>query len=164
MTPKTSRRPAPPKLKLLLLVCPLLACGAAVAATGARAWLAPTASESVPAAGVRRAGAAPRLLTRARSGGQEVPQTELITVTPTGFEPAEITRPAGRFILSVENRSGLEEVTLVLRDATGRELLREHVPNERLDWSGALDLPAGAYLLSEEGHPGWACTLTLTAP
>lgn len=161
MTPKTPRRLAPAKLKFLLLVCPLLASGAAAA--GARAWLPHKGVESGPA-GTRKASASPRRLIRANQAGTEVPQTELVTVTPTGFEPAEVTRPAGRFILSVENRSGLKEVTLVLRDATGRELLRERVPNEQLDWSGALDIPAGTYLLSEEGHPGWACTLTLTAP
>lgn len=64
----------------------------------------------------------------------------------------------------MENRSGLEEVTLVLRDEAGGELLRERVPRERLDWSGTLDLAAGTYLLAEDGHPEWACRLTLTAP
>ncbi|HWS56062.1 MAG TPA: hypothetical protein VN228_18120 [Pyrinomonadaceae bacterium] len=93
-----------------------------------------------------------------------MPQTELVTVTPTGFEPAEISRPAGRFILAVENRSGLEAVKLVLRDEAGQELLRQRVERERLDWSGTLDLAAGSYLLAEDGHAGWACRLTLTAP
>jgi hypothetical protein len=36
-------------------------------------------------------------------------QAELITTTPAGFEPTEITRPHGRFLLAIDNRSGLEE-------------------------------------------------------
>jgi hypothetical protein len=159
MNPKTPRRLAP-KLKFLFLVCPLFATGAAAA--GARLWLPPTTAEFRPAVGTRNA--APRPVTHASQAGTEVPQTELVTITPTGFEPAEVTRPAERFILAVENRSGLEEVTIILRDEGGRELLRERVPRERLDWSGALDLAAGSYLLSEDGNPGWACRLTLTAP
>jgi len=162
MTHRPARPFAPSKLKLILLVSPLLAAGAAAGA--ARAWL-PPAEESRPAARSRvTTGAAPRLAAPAGRGAQEVPQTELVTVTPTGFEPAEISRPAGRFILAVENRSGLEAVKLVLRDEAGQELLRQRVERERLDWSGTLDLAAGSYLLAEDGHAGWACRLTLTAP
>jgi len=36
-------------------------------------------------------------------------QAELITVTPTGFEPSELTRPKGRFLLAIDNQSGLDE-------------------------------------------------------
>lgn len=89
-------------------------------------------------------------------------QSELITITPIGFDPAEVTRPAGRFILAVDNRSGLEEVTLVLRDEGGQELLRERVPRETLDWSSTVNLAPGSYLLSEADHPAWGCRLTLT--
>lgn len=161
MTHTPACRAALSKLKLILLVSPVLVAGAAAAA--AHAWPPPAVESRAAARSHVTAGPPPRLATPAGRGAQEAPQTELVTVTPTGFEPAELTRPAGRFILSVENRSGLEEVTLVLRDQAGQELLRQRVPRERLDWSGPLDLPAGAYLLAEEGHPGWACALTLTA-
>src|SRR6266508_4488481 len=36
-------------------------------------------------------------------------ESELITITPRGFEPKEITRPTGEFLLVINNRSGLEE-------------------------------------------------------
>ena len=39
-------------------------------------------------------------------------ETELVTITPTGFQPGEITRSQGRFMLAVDNRSGLDEVDL----------------------------------------------------
>ena len=91
-------------------------------------------------------------------------ESELITITTIGFDPAEVTRPAGRFILAVDNRSGLEEVTIVLRDEGGHELLRERVPRETLDWSSTVDLASGSYLLSEADHQTWGCRLTLTNP
>jgi hypothetical protein len=37
-------------------------------------------------------------------------EAELITVTPNGFEPLEINRPKGSFLLMVQNRSGLPDV------------------------------------------------------
>lgn len=160
MTHPPARCVSPSKLKLLLLASSLLAAGAAAA----RAWSPPIAESGRAARSSVTTGTAPRLFTPAGGGRQEVPQTELVTVTPTGFDPGELTRPAGRFILAVENRSGLEEVTLVLRDGAGQELLRRRVEREQLDWSGTLDLAAGTYLLAEEGHPAWACTLTLTTP
>jgi len=33
-------------------------------------------------------------------------EAEVVTATPTGFEPGKITRPAGRFLLAVDNASG----------------------------------------------------------
>ena len=37
-------------------------------------------------------------------------EAELVTVTPHGFEPREITRPQGAFLLLIDNRSGLKSV------------------------------------------------------
>ena len=48
-------------------------------------------------------------------------QAELITVTPAGFEPAEITRPQGRFLLAIDNRSGLDEIDFHLAPARLRD-------------------------------------------
>jgi GGDEF domain-containing protein len=74
-------------------------------------------------------------------------QAELVTITPNGFEPAEITRPQGRFLFAVDNRSGLDDVDLYLeRETSGRV----NVPLSRkgkLAWREAIDLPPGTYLL-----------------
>ena len=43
-------------------------------------------------------------------------EVELITVRPDGFEPAEIIRADGRFLLAVENRSGLEDLVMFTPD------------------------------------------------
>ena len=45
---------------------------------------------------------------------QRGPEAELLIVTPAGFEPAEITRPRGTFVLVIDDRSGLENISLRL--------------------------------------------------
>ncbi len=86
----------------------------------------------------------------------------LVTIRPFGFEPAEITRPAGPFFLEVQNRSGLPEVVLQLDREAGNRIIRENVPRKKLDWLTITDLPPGRYLLTEEQHPAWVCHITIT--
>ena len=91
-------------------------------------------------------------------------QAEVVVIRRTGIEPATITRPKGRFLLLVYNRSGLSEVGLRLDRVTGA-LLRLHdvrVPNQKLDWRSVEDLNPGDYVLTEASHPGWACHITIT--
>ncbi len=91
-------------------------------------------------------------------------EAERITLRPTGFEPAEITRPAGRFLLAVNDRSGKESVTLLLVRATG-DLLNEARMRDRPrkhEWRQVVNLPAGRYELREALHPEWRCQITLT--
>ncbi|HEV3470193.1 MAG TPA: hypothetical protein VG148_12785 [Pyrinomonadaceae bacterium] len=89
-------------------------------------------------------------------------EAEVITVTADGFEPAEITRPAGRFLLVVENRSGVESITFHISDEAGELLKQVALPAEKPDWAEELDLPAGRYRLAEAGHPDWSCLITVT--
>jgi hypothetical protein len=61
--------------------------------------------------------------------GQQ-PEAELVKLTTKGFEPAEITRPAGKFLLGVTNRTGLAALSLRLshesrRQVDGKRLGRE---------------------------------------
>ena len=110
-------------------------------------------------------------LTKASLAGSEaVPddkaqriETELITITTTGFEPAEITRPQGQFFLDVDNRSELDNLELYLERVNGvREKsakMLKTAPELRLP----LDLPPGTYILSESGHSNWLSTITITA-
>ena len=89
-------------------------------------------------------------------------ETELVTITPTGFDPAEITRPQGRFILEVDNRGGFKEVLLQLDALRGGREREVRVPRTALDWRDLLDLRPGTYVLREAGHPGWECRITIT--
>jgi hypothetical protein len=89
-------------------------------------------------------------------------ETELITITPTGFDPAEMTRPQGRVILEVDNRSGLEEVEIRLDRSNGVREKEVRVHRTTLDWSGEVTLRPGIYVLREAGHPDWVCNVTIT--
>jgi hypothetical protein len=89
-------------------------------------------------------------------------ETELITLRPNGFEPAEITRPAGEFILMIENRGGLP-ADLRLSRETGEHIHEIKSSREEPDWNELLDLHPGHYALTEANHPEWMCHITITA-
>jgi len=89
-------------------------------------------------------------------------QAELVKLTTKGFEPAEITRPAGKFLLGVTNRTGLAALSLRLTHESRRQVDGKQLGRE-MGWHRVLDLPAGHYRLSEASHPDWVCRITITA-
>lgn len=95
-------------------------------------------------------------------GPQAPVQAELITITPTGFEPAEFTRPKGRFLLAIDNQSGLDEVDFYFeRETAGRV----NVPLSRrgkLAWREIVDLTPGTYILRATNDESWRCRIRIT--
>jgi hypothetical protein len=89
------------------------------------------------------------------------PDEVVLTLKPEGFIPAEITRGAGRFQLSVDNRSEVEELTLHLKKADGSQLREIRVARGGGDWSEVFDLTPGSYTLSEANHSNWVCQITV---
>ncbi len=85
------------------------------------------------------------------------PDEVVLTLKPEGFIPAEVTRGPGQFQLSVDNRSGVEELTLRLKRADGTQLREIRVARGGGDWSEVLDLQVGNYTLSEANHSNWVC-------
>ena len=90
-------------------------------------------------------------------------EAEIVTVRPTGFEPAAITRPQGEFLLVINNRSGLEEVKWRLDRETGGNLREVRIRDGKLRSGDFEDLPPGRYVLTEANHPDWICSLTITS-
>ena len=92
---------------------------------------------------------------------QQAPvQAELITVTPTGFEPAELTRAKGRFLLAIDNQSGLDEMEFYFERETGG---RVNVPLSRrgkIAWREIVDLAPGTYILRATNDESWRCRIT----
>jgi hypothetical protein len=88
-------------------------------------------------------------------------EAELITATPTGFEPAEITRPQGRFLLAVDNQSGLDSLDLYLEHETDARVNATLSRKGKLKWREILDLPAGNYALRAANDPSWRCNIRL---
>jgi len=93
-------------------------------------------------------------------------ESELITLRPFGFEPAEINRPAGEVVLIINNRSLLQEVSLTLSRAQGNrptdKLKDVGLKKGQVNWLDRFNLPPGDYVLTEASHPEWKCAITLT--
>ncbi len=89
-------------------------------------------------------------------------EAEVIRLLPTGFDPSEISRPPGRFILAVTNRSSAQELDLRLDAEAGNRVHQVRLPRGQLRWKQVIQLPPGNYRLSEASHPGW-CLITITA-
>ncbi len=89
------------------------------------------------------------------------PDEVVLTLTAEGFTPAEVTRTTGRFQLSVDNRSGVEELTLHLKRSDGTQLREMRVAGGGGDWSEVFDLTQGSYTLSEANHSNWVCQIII---
>lgn len=93
--------------------------------------------------------------------GQQL-QMQLITIRPTGFDPSEISLRAEPFRLAIDNKSGLDEVTLRLSREGGSQVREKRLPRGQLKWREKINLPPGVYLLTEATHPDWHCRITVT--
>lgn len=93
---------------------------------------------------------------------QTLIESEIITATRRGFEPMEISRPQGKFILMVDNRSGTD-LNFRLSRETGEPLNEIASSSRELDWNEVLDLHPGKYILTEQAHPEWSCSIRITA-
>lgn len=122
------------------------------------AWLAPAGKAEQPAAATKAESSqltAPTL----PSSEQERVEAETITLNSGGFEPAEIRRPAGRFLLAVNDLSGLDGITLRLEGEGGQALQEVSLSRRRQKWRKVVDLTAGAYALTVAGRPEWRCQI-----
>jgi hypothetical protein len=93
---------------------------------------------------------------------KELLPSEVVTITPRGFEPGELTRPAGRFFLTVENRSRTRGLTLILDPEHGERLREYTEPEGELDWADEIQLTPGQYTLTTRERPDWVCRITVT--
>ncbi|HSE16492.1 MAG TPA: hypothetical protein VLB46_05540 [Pyrinomonadaceae bacterium] len=89
-------------------------------------------------------------------------QAELITITSTGFEPTELTRLNGRFLLAIDNRSGLDDVQLYFERETGGPVNVPLGRRRRLAWREIIDLQPGTYILRARNDESWRCRITIT--
>lgn len=169
MKKKTNLPPIARHARMTRIAPLLFAVIALIAASGlmasARAWFRPgatTVAESV-ASSVNTATTAQHLVAPSSSSPHKALEAEIVTIRPWGFEPAEINRPKGRFVLMVDNRSGLGDVDLRLNRQAGGSLHQVRVPREQQDWNDEFELEPGQYVLTESSHPEWSCRITITA-
>ena len=138
------------RTRWILLVCSFLLAALAVIALargeiGKRAPLDQTASSSLS------------------TPAQKAIAGELITLTSNGFEPASVTRVKGKFVLAVDNRTGLDGVSFDLSRANGASERQKRLSDRRVRWREVVDLPPGNYVLRVSGHPEWSCHINVTA-
>ena len=91
-------------------------------------------------------------------------EAERISLRPTGFEPAIITRPAGRFLLAINDRSGDSDTQITFARETGERLhtIRMRDTARKHEWRNVIDVPPGSYVVYEASHPEWTCRIVLT--
>jgi hypothetical protein len=87
---------------------------------------------------------------------------EMISVGPEGFAPATLTRPSGRFLLAINNRSGLKELTFQLLREDGMLIQEARLNPKQPNWRSLVNLPPGRYRLTETSHADWLCTIVMT--
>jgi hypothetical protein len=144
-------------VRLTSLLVASLTCAGALVVNGYNRGVAPTDSTTNPFEAP--SSAQPH---SASQGPAARLEGELVTAHPHGFEPNQIRRPSGKFLLAVDNRSGLSELILRLDHVAGARLREVQVPMKKLDWRDLVDLPPGTYRLTEANHSDWSCEITIT--
>ena len=86
-----------------------------------------------------------------------------VILSPKGFAPAEITRPKGPFILTIHNRSKIDDLNLSLAKVAGNKVREMKFQRKKLDWRSFITLPPGDYALSVAERPGWVCNIKINA-
>ena len=90
----------------------------------------------------------------------EEKKVELIKIRSTGITPTQITRAAGVCTFTIDNESGIQEITLYLDRADGVRVSEIVIPRGVPNWGAEVDLAAGNYTLKEANHPEWGCHIT----
>lgn len=98
-----------------------------------------------------------------RSGptGDSPTEVELITLRPAGFEPSEIVRPKGAFVLFIDDRSGRENSSLVLQRVNSERLRAISLYRKKSEWNDVVDLSPGNYVLQDASNSDLRCQITI---
>ena len=144
-----------PKLKFTVLGLGVLV----ISSASAWGWFTSRAGDSPPIV-VQSSALTAQPDARSALSQRDV-ESEVITLSSTGFTPSEISRPRGRFVILVDNRTELEEVKLILSRVDGQKLHEAKRTKEELIWRQLEDLPPGEYRLTVLDHPDWVCQITV---
>jgi len=79
-----------------------------------------------------------------------------------GFAPTEVRTHGKKFLLSLDNRTDVKQLTLRMTRSDGVRIREFLVPAGGGDWSELFELQPGTYTFSEMGHPNWICTIVVT--
>jgi hypothetical protein len=88
-------------------------------------------------------------------------EVEVVNITPDGFEPQQIERPAGPFVLAVTNRSGVDSLTVQIETEQHSRFREKSLPLLTPYWREVINPPPGKYVITEPNHPEWTLTLVI---
>lgn len=88
-------------------------------------------------------------------------EVELVTLRPFGFEPAEINRSKGPFVLFVDDRTNSEASSLILQRVTGERLQQVKTSRNKSEWNAVIDLPPGHYVMTTTANSEARCQITI---
>jgi hypothetical protein len=146
---------------LVFTLVALMGCATVALAVRAYNLKAPESKESTTLAEM------PAVAAPVASGAQVKSEVEgeVVTLKKWGFEPKELIRSPGKFLLYVNNQSQLtESLTFSLIEANGVKLKETKLDfNGKHKWDNFLDLRPGNYQLRVLEHPEWVCQVTITA-
>ena len=95
-----------------------------------------------------------------RGHSYQDPMQEIsLTLNASGFSPAEVRPQSGRFLLSIDNRSGASDLVFRLTRADGTLVREFRMLGAGGDLSEAFDLAQSTYRLNETNHSSWTCTI-----
>ena len=101
------------------------------------------------------------MLGRASSNDFQPSEIELITLRPAGFEPAQVTRPKGSFVLFIDDRSGRENSSLIFQPVNGGQRRAIGLERKRSEWNDVVDLTPGTYVLQDVNSSELRCQITI---
>ncbi|HEU4932649.1 MAG TPA: hypothetical protein VFT48_11245 [Pyrinomonadaceae bacterium] len=85
-----------------------------------------------------------------------------LMLTSSGFAPAELRPHGKKFLLSLDNRTDVKELTLRMARNDGVRIRELRIPAASGgDWSELFELQPGSYTFSELDHPNWTCTIVI---
>jgi hypothetical protein len=87
---------------------------------------------------------------------------DTVTLTGLGFEPREITRPSGMFVLGIDNRLINEQFSFELVRENGHQGRQLKMKKGEIRLRKLLNLQAGSYTLTVADHPEWTCRIVLS--
>jgi hypothetical protein len=143
------------RVRLALLAVALVALGGLIVV--ARTRLTDSVRAEAPAPAQEPAA----VVAQSKPEGARV-TSHVLTVSPRGFDPAEVRWPKGRIFLTVNNLSNVSELVLRLEREVGGRVKEMKLRSKKERSAGVLDLTPGDYLLTEANHPGWVCRIKVT--
>jgi hypothetical protein len=83
-------------------------------------------------------------------------------ITPLGIEPAELTLPAGRYLVAIDNDSGFNALDVKIDKEGGPRLGNAQLPSGRRKWREFVDFTPGRHVLTDPTDTKRVCYLTIT--